>query len=177
MEQNNWRLSKNSYLEQSETLFERWGYNQKPNPCFQAVIHRPNLYYSKISKRKLKKEYAISSGTGKNRTSQTVSSTLHLEGQARYFTVLDRHKIKLDKNKMDSKFIKSHQCSLERSHAVLTEINPEFWSRPNPFSTKTDYCRSTNHKNLQKQNNEDFFIQLLYAWLHLTNNSTPPPYL
>ena len=82
--------------------------------------HRPNLYNSKISKRKLKKEYAISSGTGKNRTSQTVSSTLHLEGQARYFTVLDRHKIKLDKNKMDSKFIKSHQCSLlERSHAVF----------------------------------------------------------
>ena len=80
----------------------------------------------------MKKEYAISSGTGKNRTSQTVSSTLH------YFTVLDRHKIKLDKNKMDSKFIKSHQCSLERSHAVLTEINPEFWSRPGPFSTKTD---------------------------------------
>ena len=39
----------------------------------------------------------------KNRTSQTVSSTLHFEGQARYFTVLDRHTIKLDKNKMDSK--------------------------------------------------------------------------
>ena len=51
---------------------------------------------------KLKREYAISSGTGKNRTCQTVSSTLLLEGQARYFTVLDRHKIKLDKNKMDS---------------------------------------------------------------------------
>ena len=75
---------------------------------------------------KLKKEYSISSGTGKNRISQTVSSTLHLEGQARYFSVLDRHKIELDKNKMDSKFIKSHQCSLERSRAVLTEINPEF---------------------------------------------------
>ena len=101
------------------------------------MIHRPNLYYSKISKRKLKKEYSISSGTGKNRTSQTVSSThacpSHFEGQARYFTVLERHKVKLDKNKMDSKFIKSHQCSLlERSHAVfwLKLILPEFWSRP-----------------------------------------------
>ena len=138
--------------------------------------HRPNLYNSKISKRKLKKEYAISSGTGKNRTSQTVSSTLHLEGQTRYFTVLDRHKIKLDKNKMDSKFIKSHQCSLERSHAVLTEINPEFWSRPSPFLTKTDSYRSISHKKLQKQNNEDFSIQLLYAWLHLTNNNFAPLY-
>ena len=57
---------------------------------------------------------------------QDKNRTSHLEGQARYFTVLDRHKIKLDKNKMDSKFIKSHQCSLERSHVALTEINPEF---------------------------------------------------
>ena len=114
------------------------------------MIHRPNLYYSKISKRKLKKEYAISSGTGENRTSQTVSSTLNLEGQARYFTVLDRHKIKLDKNKMDSKFIKSHQCSLERSHVALTEINPQFWSRPGPFSTKqilTGLLVTKNYKN------------------------------
>ena len=69
---------------------------------------------------KLKKEYAISRRTAKNRISQTVSSTLHLEGQATYFTVLDRHKIKLYKNKMDSKFITSQKGSLlERSHAVF----------------------------------------------------------
>ena len=75
---------------------------------------------SKISTQKLKKEYAISSGAGENRASKTVSSTLHLGGQAKYFIVLDRHKIKLNKNKMDLKFIKSHQCSLlERSHAVF----------------------------------------------------------
>ena len=30
--------------------------------------------------------------------------------------------------------------------------------------------RSNRHKNLQKQNNEDFFVQLLNAWLHFTNN-------
>ena len=82
--------------------------------------HRPNLHNFKISKKKLKKVYAVFSGTGKNRISQKVSSNLHLEGQARYFTVFNRHKIKLDKNKMDSKFTKSHQCSLpERSHAVF----------------------------------------------------------
>ena len=75
---------------------------------------------------KLKKDYTICSGTEKNTTSYTLSSTLHLEGQTRHFSVLDRHTIKLYKNKMDSKFIKSQQCSLERSHAVLTEINPEF---------------------------------------------------
>ena len=40
--------------------------------------------------------------------------------------ILDRHTIKIYKTKMDSKFIKSCQGSLERSHAVLTEINPKF---------------------------------------------------
>ena len=79
---------------------------------------------------------------------------------------------------MDSKFIKPHQCSLlERSHAVfrlklilnsdqdLLEIN------------RFLHNRSTSHKNLQKQNNEGFFIQLFYVWLHLTNNNIPPRYL
>ena len=37
-----------------------------------------------------------------------------------YFIILDRLTIKLDKNEMDSNFIKSHQCSLERSHAVFS---------------------------------------------------------
>ena len=94
-----------------------------------------------------------------------------------YFTVLDRHTIKLYKNKTDSKFIKSHQRSLERSHTVFIEINPECWSRPSPFPTKTDSYRSTRHKNLPKKNNEDFFIQILYALVHLTNSNFPPPYL
>ena len=74
---------------------------------------------------------------------------------------------------MDSKFTKSHKCYLERSHVVLTEINPELWSPPSLISTKVDSYKSTSHKNLQKQNYEDFFIQLLYAWLHLI----PPLYL
>ena len=65
--------------------------------------------------------------------------------------------------------IKSHQFSLERSHAVLIEINSEFLSKLSPVQKKTDSYRFTSHKNLQKQNNKDFFIQLLYAWLHLTD--------
>ena len=78
---------------------------------------------------------------------------------------------------MNSKFTKFYQCYLEKSHAVLTEINPEFWSRPSSFLTKTDSYRSTSHKTLQKQNNEDFFIQLLYAWLYCINKNIPPSYL
>ena len=33
--------------------------------------------------------------------------------------------------------------------------------------------RYSRHKNWKKQNNEDFFIQLLNAWLHFTNNKFP----
>ena len=51
------------------------------------------------------------------------------------------------------------------SCCILTEINPDFWSRPSPLLSKTDSYRSTSHKNLQKQTNEDFFNQLLYSWL------------
>ena len=43
---------KNPYLEQSETLFERRKDNCKPNPLPQAMIHSPNLYYSKIYQKK-----------------------------------------------------------------------------------------------------------------------------
>ena len=138
--------------------------------------HRPNLYYSKISKRKLKKEYAISSGTGENRTSKTVSSTLHLRGQAKYFIVLDRHKIKLEK----IKWIKS---LLNPTNALYwKDLNLYFhwnlsWTLIKTYLTKTHSYRSTGHKKLQKQNNEDFFSQLFYALLHLTNNNNPPPYL
>ena len=49
-------------------LFLRGKNNHKPNTRFPAVIHGSNSYYSKISKRKLKKEYTISSGIGKNKT-------------------------------------------------------------------------------------------------------------
>ena len=77
-----------------------------------------------MSKSILKKQYTVSSGTGKITTSETPSSTLHLEGQNRYFK--HRQTIKLNKYKMDSKVIKSHQCSLERSHGVLIEVNSEF---------------------------------------------------
>ena len=45
------------------------------------------------------------------------------------------------------------------------------------FWQKQDSYGSISHKNLQKQNNEYFFIQLLYSWLHLTNNNFPSPYL
>ena len=49
------------------------------------------------------------------------------------------------------------------SDAVLIEIN----------ETKTDSYRATSHKNLQKQNNKDLFLQLVYPGLYFTNNNFP----
>ena len=48
------------------------------------------------------------------------SSTLHLVVWTTYFK--HRYSIKLSRTSMDLKIIKPHQCSLERSHAVLIEL-------------------------------------------------------
>ena len=43
--------------------------------------------------------------------------------------ILDIETITLSKNKMDSKVIKSHHCTLEKSYAVSIELNSELQSR------------------------------------------------
>ena len=43
-----------------------------------------------------------------------------------------------------------------------------------PFRKK-QILRSNRNKNLQNQNSEGLFIQLLNAWLDSTNNSFPTP--
>ena len=42
------KRKKNTYVEQSETVFERWKNNRKPKPCYPNCGAYPNLYYSKI---------------------------------------------------------------------------------------------------------------------------------
>ena len=51
------------------------------------------------------------------------------------------------------------------------ETNSEFWSSLALFRQKQILAGLLVTKNLQKS--EDFFIQLLYAWLHLTNSNFP----
>ena len=104
----------------------------------------------------------------KNTISLAPSSNLNFERQTRYFR--HSHSTKLSKNKMNLKVIKSHQCFLERSHAVFIELNSEFSLRPSPSSSR-QIVRSNRHKNLQKQNNEDFLLQLL----HFANKNFPAP--
>ena len=88
--------------------------------------------------------------------------------RTRYFW--HRQTIELYNNKIDSKVIKSRQCSLEGSHAVLKLIL-NYDQGLALFRQKqilTDLLGTKRYKN-----NKDFFIQLLYAWLHLSNNNFP----
>ena len=41
------------------------------------------------------------------------------------------------------------------------------------FVRQKEILRSNRHKNLQKQSNEDFFVQLLNAWIYLAKNNLP----
>ena len=52
------------------------------------------------------------------------------------------------------------------------EIDSEFWLRPSPFYRHKQFFTSPLVSNIYKTS-EDFFIQLLYAWLSLTNNNFP----
>ena len=72
---------------------------------------------------------------------------------------------------MDSKVIKSHQCSVERSHVLLKLIlnSDQGLALLRQKQVLTTGLLVT--KNYKKS--EDFFNQLLYAWLHLTNNNFP----
>ena len=72
---------------------------------------------------------------------------------------------------MRLKVIKSQQSSVERSHVVLKLI---LNSDQGPALFRQKQILTTGllvTKNLQKS--EDFFIKLLYAWLHLTNKNFP----
>ena len=102
-------------------------------------------------------------------TSQAPSSAPHLEGGLGILDI-DTYSTKLFKHKMDSKVIESYQCSLERSHTVSIELNS---NQGLVLFRQKQMRRSTRHINSQKQNNDDFFIQLLNAWFHFTNNEFP----
>ena len=62
----------------------------------------------------------ISFETGKKRVLPYIQLNSPLDEWTRYF--IHREQIKLFKNKMDSRAIKSHQCSLEKPHVVSALI-------------------------------------------------------
>ena len=72
---------------------------------------------------------------------------------------------------MDSKVIKSYQCSVERSHVVLKlSLNSDQGLAL--FRQKQILITGLLVTKIYKKS-EHFLIQLLYAWLHLTNNNFP----
>ena len=129
MEPNKWRYNKKIHIWKKVKLSLRGKKILINQILFSKLWYMGQIYT--ISKRKLKIEYTVFPGTGKNTKSQTPSSNLYLKRLTRYFR--HRNTIELYKTKMDSKVIKPHKCSLERTHAVLIEINYKFWSRPSPF--------------------------------------------
>ena len=72
---------------------------------------------------------------------------------------------------MDSKVIKSHQCSVERYHVLLKLI----LNSDQGLALLRQKQVLTTGLLVTKiyEKSEDFFNQLLYAWLHLTNNNFP----
>ena len=85
----------------------------------QTVVHS-----SKYIKKEIEKRIYNLFWNGKKYDLTGTYPTLLFEGWICFFR--HRHSLKLSKNKMDSKVVKSHQCSLEISHAVLIDLNSEF---------------------------------------------------
>ena len=77
---------------------------------------------------------------------------------------------------MDSKVMKTQQCSPEKSHAVLNEPILNYNQDLALFRQK-QILRSDIHKHLQKQSNEYFFIQLLNVWRYILPIITSFPHV
>ena len=120
-----------------------------------------------ISKRILKKEHITSSGTGKIQPPRQLAKFSIWRGRLGIFDVDPQLNCTV---RMHLKVIQFQQCYVERSHAVLKlTLNSDQCLAL--FRQKQILTGLLVTKNLQKS--EDFFIQLLYAWLHLTNNNFP----
>ena len=76
-----------------------------------------------MTKRKLKKEYTISSGTRKKTKNKKKKQP------PRHLAQLSGHSTQLNCIKTKLIFIKFHQYFLEKSHALLIEVNYEFLSK------------------------------------------------
>ena len=113
----------------------------------------------------MKKEHITSSGTGKMRSPRHLAKLSIWRGGLGIFDIDPQLNYII---RMHLKVIKSQQCSVERSHVVLKLILNSDQGLA-LFRQKKILTGLLVTKNLQKC--EDFFIQLFYAWLHLTNNN------
>ena len=115
----------------------------------------------------MKKEHTTSSGTGKIQPPRHLAKLSIWRGGLGIFDIDPQLNYII---RMHLKVIKSQQCSVERSHVVLKLIlNSDHGLAL--LKQKQILTGLIVTEKLQKS--EDFFIQLLYAWLHLTNNNFP----
>ena len=85
-----------------------------------------------------------------------------------------RYSIKLSKNKTDLKVYQILPILSSKISCCVYWLNLVLMSNPGlAFFRQKQILKSNRHKNLQKQTNEDFFVQLLNAWIHLANNNLP----
>ena len=107
---------------------------------------------------------------GKNETSQVPSSTLQLGGWTRFFyvdTSLNSLKIKCIQRLLNSAFAFWIDLMVYRLNLILKS------NQGLALVRQKQILRSNRYEILGIQNNEDFSIQLLNAWLHFTNNNFP----
>ena len=127
------------------------------------------MYFAQnISKVILKKEHATSSGTGKIQPPRHLAKLSIWSGGLGIFDIDPQLNYII---RMHLKVIKSQQCCVERSHVALKLIlnSDQGLTR---FRQKQILTGLLSHKKIYKIS-EDFFIQLLKAWLHLTNKNVP----
>ena len=132
------------------------------------------MYYSKTYQKRNWNNIRFSlDGTEKKTTSQAPGPTLHLEwvGQAFFDTYIELNSLK----------IKWSQSLLNPTNAlwkdlILYRLNSVLNSNQGlPLFKQKQIVRSNRLQNFRKQNNEDFFIQLLIAWVHFINSTTSLP--
>ena len=115
----------------------------------------------------MKKKHTTSSGTGKIQPPRHLAKRSIWRGGLGIFDIDPQLNYII---RMHLKVTKSQQCSVERSHVVLKLILNSDQGLA-LFKQTQILTGLLVTKNLQKS--EDFFIQLLNAWLHLTNNNFP----
>ena len=94
-------------------------------------------------------------------TSQTPSSTLHFDKWTRYFR--HRDKIKSLKIRWIQRVLNPNNALWK--YLMLYQFNLILnYNQGLALFRRKQILRSNSHKHLQKQNNENFFIQLLNAW-------------
>ena len=134
----------------------------------ETVVHKPNLYYSEIYKKWIYDFLWKEKIRPPRHLAQLSILTIGLD-------ILDIE------TQLKSLKIKCIQRLLNPNNALsinlmLCQLNLILNHKQGlSLFRQKQTLRSTSHKSLQKQNNEDFFIQLLNLWLHFTNKNFPPP--